>query len=149
MDNAKAIAELTGTLKKLTGATSLSDSRVSDLLSSWAASHPRARGALQRAAQQSLRGWLEKEQAAVLNRFASSLIPGDGACELLITMNAPKRAFRALSRYFSARMRSSKLARLLGRSKGPFAPGPRSPRPGLLSPGHSPWAMWSTARVRP
>ena len=120
MDNAKAIAELTGTLKKLTGATSLSDSRVSDLLSSWAASHPRARGALQRAAQQSLRGWLEKEQAAVLNRFASSLIPGDGACELLITMNAPKRAFRALSRYFSARMREFKAGSPFGPLKRPI-----------------------------
>ena len=120
MDNAKAIAELTFTLKKLTRATSPSDSRVSDLLGSWAASHPRARGALQRAAQQSLRGWLEKEQAAVLNRFASSLIPGDGACELLITMNAPKRAFRALSRYFSARMREFKAGSPFGPLKRPI-----------------------------
>ena len=48
----------------------------------------------------------------VLQQYPSATrtrgIPGDGACELLISMSAPKRAFRVLSKYFGQRTEAFK-----------------------------------------
>uniref|UniRef100_A0A7S1IBS9 Uncharacterized protein n=1 Tax=Eutreptiella gymnastica TaxID=73025 RepID=A0A7S1IBS9_9EUGL len=59
---------------------------------------------LKRAANKVLSGWLQDKARKAVNQFAKSLIPVYGACELLITMSAPKRAFRTLSTFFPARV---------------------------------------------
>uniref|UniRef100_A0A7S1IVP5 Uncharacterized protein n=1 Tax=Eutreptiella gymnastica TaxID=73025 RepID=A0A7S1IVP5_9EUGL len=99
----EAIKELSSTLKRLTGATGLADPKVSTLLANWAQSHSHAKAAMKRAVQKGLGRWLEKLQVDAINEFGATLIPGDGACELLISMSAPKRAFRVLSKYFGQR----------------------------------------------
>jgi hypothetical protein len=101
---ADAVPQLSATLKNLTGATSLSDPKVGTLLAEWADSHSHAKSAFTQAASTALYAERRKECERVLKTYAHNLIPGDGACELLITMNAPKQAFRALSEYMSERV---------------------------------------------
>mmetsp|Transcript_125199 Transcript_125199/g.216967 ORF Transcript_125199/g.216967 Transcript_125199/m.216967 type:complete len:200 (-) Transcript_125199:499-1098(-) len=87
------------TLKRLTGASSVSDLGVGHLLGQWATSHSHASSARKQAATTALHPWLQEQDAHILSKLARGLIPVEGGCKLLITMNVPKLAFHALSSY--------------------------------------------------
>ena len=47
--------------------------------------------------------WLDKGRQTAVDQYTKDLFPADGGCNLVVTLGAPKQAFRVLSEYFLAR----------------------------------------------
>ena len=99
-----AAGKLTATLKALAGSTSLADPRVRELLVYWISKGRGVKKVMEGGVvETALPLWLKKQRQAVVKQYAKELLPADGACSLIVTLGAPKRAFRKMSEYFSTR----------------------------------------------
>ena len=98
-----AANKLTATLKALAGSTSLADPRVRELLVYWISKGRGVKKVMEGVVETALPLWLKKQRQAVVKQYAKELLPADGACSLIVTLGAPKRAFRKMSEYFSTR----------------------------------------------
>ena len=99
VDLEAAASKLSVTLKQLAGTTWLDDDKVAGLLVHWAKkSH--TKNVLVEVAKDALGDGLRKQRQKAVTEYATELLPAEGVCSLVVTLGAPKRAFRQPSEYF-------------------------------------------------
>ena len=94
------VDELSSTLKRLAGVRSLRDPKVIDLLSRWGASSPNTRSVLPQATERALPKFLEGVGQRAVDAYADVLMGPRQVVDLLVSLRAPKRAFRTLAQFF-------------------------------------------------
>ena len=87
----------------LSGAKSLRDPLVSQLLGEWVASSPLARARWSGATEVGYPSLIRDKQKEAVKQYASYLFPAPGLIGLLMDLNVPKLGFRHMSEYMSRR----------------------------------------------
>ena len=95
------VRELTSVLKRLTGASSVTDPKVVDLLRRWGASCGKHKKVLKQAVEGALPNWLDTVRQDAVDAYAGCLMGPERVVHLLVSLRAPKRAFRTLSEFFT------------------------------------------------
>ena len=98
------------TLVRLSGAKSLRDPLVSQLVGEWVASSPLARARCSEAMQVGWRSLIRTKQVEAVEQYASHLFPAADLIGLLMDLNVPKLGFRHVSEYMSRRGSAYKAA---------------------------------------
>ena len=91
------------TLVHLSGAKSLRDPLVSQLLGEWVASSPLARARWSEATEVGYPSLICDKQKEAVKQYASLLFPAPDLIGLLMDSNVPKLVFRHMSEYMSRR----------------------------------------------
>ena len=91
------------TLTRLSGAKSLRDPLVSQLLGEWVASSPLARGRWAEATEIANLPLIRNKQIEAVKQYASLLFPAPELIGLLMDLNVPKLGFRHVSEFMSRR----------------------------------------------
>ena len=100
------LTELNMTLVRLSGAKSLRDPLVFQLLGvEWVASSPLARARWSEATEVGYPSLIRDKQNEAVKQYASHLFPAPDLIGLLIDLNVPKLGFRHVSEYMSRRGR--------------------------------------------
>ena len=97
-----AASKLSETLKCLAGTTRLDDPKVAQLLVHWA-KKSNTKKVLEEVALDALGDFLRNLRQTAVQEYAKELLPAEGVCSLVVTLGAPKRAFRDMSEYFKTR----------------------------------------------
>ena len=97
------LTELNMTLVRLSGAKSLRDPLVSQLLGEWVASSPLARARWSEAMEVGYPSLIGTKQVEAVKQYASHLFPAPDLVGLLMDLNVPKLGFRHVSEYMSRR----------------------------------------------
>ena len=97
------LTELNMTLVRLSGAKSLRDPLVSQLLGEWVASSPLARARWSDAMEFGYPSLIRTKQVEAVKQYASHLFPAPDLIGLLMDLNVPKLGFRHVSEYMSRR----------------------------------------------
>ena len=97
------LTELNMTLVRLSGAKSLRDPLVSQLLGEWVASSPLARARWSEAMEVGYPSLIRTKQVEAVKQYASHLFPASDLIGLLMDLNVPKLGFRHVSEYMSRR----------------------------------------------
>ena len=97
-----AASKLSETLKCLAGTTRLDDPKVAQLLVHWAKKR-NTKKVLEEVAHDALGDFLRNLRQKAVQEYAKELLPAEGVCSLVVTLGAPKRAFRDMSEYFKTR----------------------------------------------
>ena len=97
------LTELNMTLVLLSGAKSLRDLLVSQLLGKWVASSPLARARWSEATEVGYPSLIRDKQKGAVKQYASHLVPAPDLIGLLMDLNAPKPGFLHVSEYMSRR----------------------------------------------
>ena len=97
------LTELNMTLVRLSGAKSLRDPLVSQLLGEWVASSPLARARWSDAMEVGYPSLIRTKQVEAVKQYASHLFPAPDLIGLLMDLNVPKLVFRHVSEYMSRR----------------------------------------------
>ena len=95
------LTELNMTLVRLSGAKSLRDPLVSQLLGDWVASSPLARWS--EATEVGYPSLIRDKQKEVVKQYASHLFPAPDLIGLVMDLNVPKVGFRHMMEYMSRR----------------------------------------------
>ena len=95
--------ELSMTLTRLSGAKSLPDPLVAQLLGEWVASSPLAKARWSEAMEMGYPALTRSEQSEAVKQCASFLFPAPDRIGFLMDLNVPKVGFRAMSEYMSRR----------------------------------------------
>ena len=111
------LTELNMTLVRLSGAKSLRDPLVSQLLGEWVASSPLARARWSDAMEFGYPSLIRTKQVEAVKQYAPHLFPAPDLIGLLMDLNVPKLGFRHVSEYMSRRG-----VGLLGRNGPPVPP---------------------------
>ena len=91
------LTELNMTLVRLSGAKSLRDPLVSQLLGEWVASSPLARARWSEAMEVGYPSLIRTKQVEALKQYASHLFPAPDFIRLLMDLNVPKVGFRHMN----------------------------------------------------
>ena len=97
------LTELNMTLVRLSGAESLLDPWVSQLLGEWVASSPLARTRWSEAMEVGYPSLIRTKQVEAVKQYASHLFPASDLIGLLVDLNVPKLGFRHMMEYMSRR----------------------------------------------
>ena len=97
------LTELNTTLVRLSGAKSLQDPLVSQLLGEWVASSPLARAQCSEATEVGYPSLIRDKQKEEVKQYASHLFPAPDLIGLLTDLHVPKLGFRRVSEYMSRR----------------------------------------------
>ena len=97
------LTELNMTLVRLSGAKSLRDPLVSQLLGEWVASSPLARARWSEAMEVGYPSLIRTKQVEAVKQYASHLFPAPDLIGLLMDLNVPKVGFRHMMEYMSRR----------------------------------------------
>ena len=97
------LTELNMTLVRLSGAKSLRDPLVSQLLGEWVAASPLARARWSEAMEVGYPSLIRTKQVEVVKQYASHLFPAPDLIGLLMDLNVPKVGFRHMMEYMSRR----------------------------------------------
>ena len=97
------LTELSMTLTRLSGARSLCDPLVAQLLGEWVASSPLAKARWSEATEIGYPALTRSKQLEAVKQYASFLFPAPDLLALLMDLNIPKVGFRAVSDYMSRR----------------------------------------------
>ena len=97
------LTELNMTLVRWSGAKSLRDPLVSQLLGEWVASSPLARARWSEAMEVGYPSLIGTNQVEAVKQCASHLFPAPDLMGLLMDLNVPKLGFRHVSEYMSRR----------------------------------------------
>ena len=97
------LTELNMTLVRLSGAKSLRDPLVSQLLGEWVASSPLARARWSEATEVGYPSLIRDKQKEAVKQYASHLFPAPDLIGLLMDLSVPKLGFRHVSEYMSRR----------------------------------------------
>ena len=97
------LTELNMTLVLLSGAKSLRDPLVSQLLGQWAASSPFAQARWSEATEVGYLSLIRDKQNEAVKQYASHHFPAPDLIGLLMDLNVPKLGFRHMSEYMSRR----------------------------------------------
>ena len=97
------LTELNMTLVRLSGAKSLRDFLVSQLLGEWVASSPLAWARWSEAMEVGYPSLIRTKQVEAMKQYASHLFPAPDLIGLLMDLNVPKLGFRHVSEYMSRR----------------------------------------------
>ena len=97
------LTELNMTLVRLSGAKSLRDPLVSQLLAEWVASSPLAWAQGSEAMEVGYPSLIRTKQVEVVKQYASHLFPAPDLIGLFMDLNVPKLGFRHVSKYMSRR----------------------------------------------
>ena len=97
------LTELHMTLVRLSGAKSLRDPLVSQLLGDWVASSPLARARWSEAMVVGYPSLIRTKQVEAVKQYASHLFPAPDLIGLLMDLNVPKVGFQHVSEYMSRR----------------------------------------------
>ena len=97
------LTELNMTRVRLSGAKSLPDPLVSQLLGEWVASSPLARARWSEAMQVGYPSLIRTKQVDAVKQYASHLFPAPDLIGLLMDLNVPNLGFRHVSEYMSRR----------------------------------------------
>ena len=97
------LTELNMTLVRLSGAKSLRDPLVSQLLGEWVASSPLARARWSETMEVGYPSLIRTKQVEAVRQYASHLFPAPDLIGLLMDLNVPKLGFRHMSEYMSRR----------------------------------------------
>ena len=97
------LTELNMTLVRLSGAKSLRDPLVSQLLGEWVASSPLARARWSEAMEVGYPSLIRTKQVEAVKQYASHLFPALDLIGLLMDLNVPKVGFRHMMEYMSRR----------------------------------------------
>ena len=95
------LTELNMTLVCLTGAKSLRDPLVSQLLGEWVASSPLARARWSEAMEVGYPSLIRTKQVEAVKQYASHLFPAPDLIGILMDLNVPKLGFRHVSECMS------------------------------------------------
>ena len=120
--------ELNMMVVRLSGATSLRDSKCPDLLAQWMSSSPLIRAHFTEAADHAPLPVVHKTKVQAICTYADATFPTPYLIGLLLELGAPRSCFRVLSEYINRR--------------GPLTP----PTPGCPSHGLSPHGTNLTQR---
>ena len=88
------LTELSMTLVRLSGAKSLRDASVSQLLGEWVASSPLAKARWAEATEVGYPSLIRDKQKEAVKQYASLLFPAPDLIGLLMDLNVPKLGFR-------------------------------------------------------
>ena len=113
------LTELNMTLVRLSGAKSLRDPLVSQLLGEWVASSPLARARWSEAMEVGYPSLIRTKQVEVVKQYASHYFPAPDLMNLLMDLNVPKLVFRHVSEYMSRRESAYMAATGASRSPAP------------------------------
>ena len=97
------ILELSMTLVRLSGAKSLRDPLVSQLLGEWVASSPLAKGGWAEATDVGYPSLIYTKHVEAVKQYASFLFPAPEFIGLLMDLNVTKTVFRHLSEFMTGR----------------------------------------------
>ena len=97
------LTELNMTLLRLSGAKSLRDPLVSQLLGEWVASSPLARARWSEATEVGYPSLIRDRQKEAVKQYASHLFPAPDLIGPLMDLNIPKVGFRHMMQYMSRR----------------------------------------------
>ena len=97
------LTELNMTLVRLSGARSLRDALVSQLVGEWVASSPLARARWSEATEVGYPSLIRDKQREAVKQYASHLFPAPDLIGVLMDLNVPKLGFRHVSEYMSRR----------------------------------------------
>ena len=95
--------ELNMTLVRLSGAKSLRDPLVSQLLGEWVASSPLARARWSEAMEVGYPSLIRDKQKDAVKQYASHLFPAPDLIGLVMDLNVPKLGFQHMMEYMSRR----------------------------------------------
>ena len=95
--------ELNMMLVRLSGATSLRDSKCSDLLAQWMSSSPLIRARFTEAMDHAPLSAVHKTKVQAIHTYAEALFPAPYLIGLLLELGAPRSGFRVLSQYITRR----------------------------------------------
>ena len=90
-------------LVRLSGATSLRDSKCSDLLAQWMSSSPLIRARFTEAMDHAPFPAVHKTKVQAIRTYAEALFPAPYLIGLLLELAAPRSGFRKLSQYITRR----------------------------------------------
>ena len=99
----KPIGQLSMTLVRLSGANSLRDPLISQLLGEWVASSPSAQARWSEAKDVGYHSLIRTKQMEAVKQYASSLFPALEFIGLLIDLNVTQTGFRHLSEFMPRR----------------------------------------------
>ena len=91
------------TLTRLSGAKSLRDSLVSEVLGEWVASSPLAKARWYAATKVAQLPVIRNKQIEAVKQYASALFPAPDLIGLLMDLNVPKGGFRHVSEFMTRR----------------------------------------------
>ena len=111
------------TLTRLSGAKSLRDPLLSQLLGEWVASSPLAKARWYEATEVAQLPLIGNKQIKAVKQYASVLFPAPELIGLLMDLNVPKSGFRHVSEFMTHRGAAYTAA------TGPTAPHPIAPHP--------------------
>ena len=97
------LTKLSMTLVHLSGAKSLRDPSVSQLLAKWVASSPLAKARWAEATEVGYPSLIRDKQKEAVKQYASLLFPAPDLIGLLMDLNVPKLGFRHMSENMSRR----------------------------------------------
>ena len=97
------LTELNMTLVRLSGAKSLRDPLVSQLLGEWVASSPLARAQWSEAMEVGYRSLIRTKQVEAVKQYASHFFPALDLIGHLMDLNVPELGFRHVSEYMGRR----------------------------------------------
>ena len=97
------VTKLSMTLVHFSGAKSLWDPSISQLLGEWVASSPLANARWAQATDVGYPSLIRNKQKEALKQYASLLFPAPDLIGLLMDLNVPKLGFRHMSEYMSRR----------------------------------------------
>ena len=97
------LLQLSMTLTRLSGAKSLRDPLVSQLLGGWVASSPLAKARWHEATEVAQLPNIRSKQIEAVKQYASVLFTAPDLIELLMDLNIPKGGFRHVSEFMSRR----------------------------------------------
>ena len=90
-------------LVRLSGATSLRDSKCSDLLAQWMSSSPLIRARFTEAMDHAPLPAVNNTKVQAIRTYAEALFPAPHLIGLLLELGAPRSGFRVLSEYITRR----------------------------------------------
>ena len=96
-----AIADLSATLVRLSGAANLWDARVGHLLTQWSVCSPHCKARWEQATVVGGHKMMRAAEDAAIREYAESLITPLGAVEIVVALKAPKSGYRALSDFIT------------------------------------------------
>ena len=97
------LLQLSMTLTRLSGAKSLRDYLVSQLLGEWVASSPLAKARWYEATEVAQLPVIRNKQIEAVKQYASALFPAPELIGLLMDLNVPKGGFRHVSKFMTHR----------------------------------------------
>ena len=108
---------------RLSGATSLRDSKCADLPAQWTSSFPLIRARFTEARDHALLPAVHKFKVQAIRTYAEALFPAPYLIRLRLQLGAPRSGFRVLSEYIARRGGAPTLPALRCPSHGPFSHG--------------------------